>query len=202
MPNRDAHIHALGEVGSGYPSDPKTRQWLQGLWTERKIFRIVFELAGAPSQFQTAKAVLELMPTHTNLRLKVTTLGLQLGVRDPNGCSPVGLDRPMVVALRHCSPVDWTERSRTRLLFRTEAFENTCILSHRNLVADFPPGDLGFSAPDAAGSAIMTWNIGRPEDSESFLVHSMLNLRFKTHPDGLLFSPGNPQNCAASWKKA
>lgn len=27
---RDAHIDALDNVGSGYPSDPKTRKWLQG----------------------------------------------------------------------------------------------------------------------------------------------------------------------------
>jgi ribonuclease HII len=28
--HRDAHIHALGKVGSGYPSDPITRAWLKG----------------------------------------------------------------------------------------------------------------------------------------------------------------------------
>jgi ribonuclease HII len=28
--HRDAHIKTLGEVGSGYPSDPKTRNWLLG----------------------------------------------------------------------------------------------------------------------------------------------------------------------------
>ena len=27
---RDLSIHALGEVGSGYPSDPKTRNWIKG----------------------------------------------------------------------------------------------------------------------------------------------------------------------------
>ena len=27
---RDAEIHALGPVGSGYPSDPTTRAWLRG----------------------------------------------------------------------------------------------------------------------------------------------------------------------------
>jgi ribonuclease HII len=29
---RDAHITALGPVGSGYPSDPKTRAWLKGFF--------------------------------------------------------------------------------------------------------------------------------------------------------------------------
>ena len=28
--HRDEHIHALGAVGSGYPSDPVTRSWLKG----------------------------------------------------------------------------------------------------------------------------------------------------------------------------
>ena len=36
--NRDAHIHALGDVGSGYPSDPKTRQWLQGFVDRKEDF--------------------------------------------------------------------------------------------------------------------------------------------------------------------
>lgn len=30
--HRDAQIEALGEVGSGYPSDPKTRSWIKGFF--------------------------------------------------------------------------------------------------------------------------------------------------------------------------
>ena len=30
--NRDARIEALGPVGSGYPSDPKTRAWIKGFF--------------------------------------------------------------------------------------------------------------------------------------------------------------------------
>jgi ribonuclease HII len=36
--HRDARIHALGEVGSGYPSDPKTRAWLQGFVDRDEAF--------------------------------------------------------------------------------------------------------------------------------------------------------------------
>jgi ribonuclease HII len=30
--HRDAQIEALGAVGSGYPSDPKTRAWIRGFF--------------------------------------------------------------------------------------------------------------------------------------------------------------------------
>lgn len=35
---RDAHINELGEVGSGYPSDPKTRTWLLGFIQRNEPF--------------------------------------------------------------------------------------------------------------------------------------------------------------------
>jgi ribonuclease HII len=35
---RDAHIVALGAVGSGYPSDPVTRAWLQGFLDRKEPF--------------------------------------------------------------------------------------------------------------------------------------------------------------------
>ena len=35
---RDSHIHALGAVGSGYPSDPVTRAWLKGFIERREAF--------------------------------------------------------------------------------------------------------------------------------------------------------------------
>jgi ribonuclease HII len=35
---RDSHIHALGAVGSGYPSDPKTRAWLMGFIEREEPF--------------------------------------------------------------------------------------------------------------------------------------------------------------------
>jgi ribonuclease HII len=35
---RDSHIHALGAVGSGYPSDPKTRAWLMGFLERGEAF--------------------------------------------------------------------------------------------------------------------------------------------------------------------
>ena len=36
--NRDAHIKALGSVGSGYPSDPVTRAWLSGFIERGEAF--------------------------------------------------------------------------------------------------------------------------------------------------------------------
>jgi len=36
--HRDAAIQALGPVGSGYPSDPVTRQWLSGFITRGEAF--------------------------------------------------------------------------------------------------------------------------------------------------------------------
>ena len=36
--NRDAAITALGEVGSGYPSDPVTRAWLSGFLARGEPF--------------------------------------------------------------------------------------------------------------------------------------------------------------------
>ena len=36
--NRDGQIEALGDVGSGYPSDPKTRAWLQGFVDRHEDF--------------------------------------------------------------------------------------------------------------------------------------------------------------------
>jgi ribonuclease HII len=35
---RDSHIHALGAVGSGYPSDPVTRAWLKGFMERGEAF--------------------------------------------------------------------------------------------------------------------------------------------------------------------
>jgi ribonuclease HII len=35
---RDSRIHALGPVGSGYPSDPKTRAWLMGFIERGEAF--------------------------------------------------------------------------------------------------------------------------------------------------------------------
>ena len=35
---RDAQIEALGDVGSGYPSDPKTRTWLKGFIERNEDF--------------------------------------------------------------------------------------------------------------------------------------------------------------------
>ena len=35
---RDAEIHALGEVGSGYPHDPITRAWLRGFVDRNEPF--------------------------------------------------------------------------------------------------------------------------------------------------------------------
>ena len=44
--NRDAVIADMGDVGSGYPSDPKTVKWLQAIIDAKKPFPAGVRLSG------------------------------------------------------------------------------------------------------------------------------------------------------------
>ena len=58
----------------------------------------------------------------------------------------------------------------------------------------FPLLDLGIGAPEDSGTAIITWNIGRPQDSGFSCALDALSDWSDAHPEGLLFLQEIPKN--------